>query len=377
MILDRSAEELSLRRVPPNLLVSQGATDFAANHGMPILPFDGVISDTARDRWIKWKMDLLNARTGRTRNGTTTPPIHIIASDTGSTDLADPVEVSRRRHTRDMENKAFASQLRSHSSPGDLADDRVHPHERHQDQQKAIWARIAQRNEQEASESPDVTVTGRNDDIRAVTAPHVDTEMSDVDEGDGSANVSAGVSRHQRDTSGDSTPSTLSRTSLRLPSLTPSPEPSKLPSTPGTPDPPPLTRQTWPPRQNTRNRREDVINDTVGAIAIDRYGNIACGASSGGISMKHRGRVGPAALVGVGASIIPIEPDDRNEACVAVVTSGTGEHMATTLAAHSFADRLYSSTKKVRGGGLIQCDNDDEVVRSVVEKEFMGECTGM
>ncbi|KAL9038813.1 MAG: hypothetical protein Q9180_002903, partial [Flavoplaca navasiana] len=40
----------------------------------------------------------------------------------------------------------------------------------------------------------------------------------------------------------------------------------------------------------------DDITDTVGAIAVDCLGNIAAGSSSGGIGMKHRGRIGPAAL---------------------------------------------------------------------------------
>ena len=115
----------------------------------------------------------------------------------------------------------------------------------------------------------------------------------------------------------------------------------------------------------------DRITDTVGAIAVDCYGNIACGASSGGIGMKYRGRVGPAALYGVGAAVQPIDVEDKNKKCVAVVTSGTGEHMGTTMAATKCAERLYSGVKLVPGGGY-ESVNDDEAIRSVIERDFMG-----
>jgi taspase (threonine aspartase 1) len=117
---------------------------------------------------------------------------------------------------------------------------------------------------------------------------------------------------------------------------------------------------------------EDHITDTVGAIAVDSWGNIACGASSGGIGMKYRGRVGPAALVGVGAAVIPIDPDDPEQTSVATVTSGTGEHMATTMAATVCAERLYQSVKKGRGGDYVEV-TEDEALRSMIENEFMGE----
>ena len=116
--------------------------------------------------------------------------------------------------------------------------------------------------------------------------------------------------------------------------------------------------------------REDLVVDTVGAIAVDCFGNVAAGSSSGGIGMKHRGRCGPAALVGVGTAVMPVDPDDQDETSVAVVTSGTGEHIATTLAAATCADRIYSSVRKVKGSELESC-TEDEAMHSVIAREFM------
>lgn len=117
--------------------------------------------------------------------------------------------------------------------------------------------------------------------------------------------------------------------------------------------------------------QEDNITDTVGAIAVDCFGNIAAGSSSGGIGMKHNGRTGPAALVGVGTSVVPVEPGDKNKTCVAAVCSGTGEHMATTSAAGLCASRLYFNQKKGRGGVILLTD-EEGALRGFVEKDFMG-----
>jgi taspase (threonine aspartase 1) len=116
---------------------------------------------------------------------------------------------------------------------------------------------------------------------------------------------------------------------------------------------------------------EDRITDTVGAIAIDLYGNIACAASSGGIGMKHRGRIGPAALVSVGAAVQPEDPGDAERTTVATVTSGTGEHMSTTTAAGVCSERVFHSVRKVSGGMYEQC-LEEESIRGFIEKDFMG-----
>jgi beta-aspartyl-peptidase (threonine type) len=39
---------------------------------------------------------------------------------------------------------------------------------------------------------------------------------------------------------------------------------------------------------------------TVGAVALDIYGNLAAANSTGGVTFKHRGRIGDTAIVGAG-----------------------------------------------------------------------------
>lgn len=88
--------------------------------------------------------------------------------------------------------------------------------------------------------------------------------------------------------------------------------------------------------------------------------------------MKHRGRVGPAALVGIGTAVIPADPSDADAVSVAAVTSGTGEHMATTMASHKCAERLYHSTRRGEAGRDVEECDEDRVMESFVSADFMG-----
>lgn len=131
------------------------------------------------------------------------------------------------------------------------------------------------------------------------------------------------------------------------------------------------SRDGSPDAADSEQDEEDTITDTVGAIAVDKYGNIAAGSSSGGIGMKHRGRIGPAALIGIGTHIIPQDPTDPDGTTCAVVTSGTGELIASTLAASTCAQRMYYSQKMGDNGVFTQV-MEEEALKSWMKREFNG-----
>lgn len=71
---------------------------------------------------------------------------------------------------------------------------------------------------------------------------------------------------------------------------------------------------------------------TVGAVALDRYGNLAAGTSTGGLTNKRFGRVGDSPIIGAGTYA-----DNRS---VAVSATGTGETFIRTAAAFNTAARV-------------------------------------
>ena len=398
-VLDQSNRELTLRRVPPNLLVGQGATDFAFDQGMLVVPHDALISPAARERWNRWKADLRSAerRAKRDAPNTTTPryPSASQLPPYEATPLQErqPPEPKSMRNSvwnegepisppssvagfRGSSGKTLAAillakcgltmgiaghaSLRSRNSsvdsqtpgstvpgtPGSEAED-VHrrssiPLTADSLAANAIVANVRLTpNVQDAARDPTDSTPSDRDDSTG--------DSGDIDDGD--VEIEQFDTALRADGHGEDkamVDDTDSSGSVPLPSATPSP-----PATP-----------------KDRRLSEDMITDTVGAIAIDNEGNIACGASSGGIGMKFRGRVGPAALVGVGAAVCPANNDDKSRMTTACVTSGTGEHMATTLAANVCAERLYNSVRARKTGGLEPC-SDDEAVKAMIEQDFM------
>lgn len=76
----------------------------------------------------------------------------------------------------------------------------------------------------------------------------------------------------------------------------------------------------------------DEKHGTVGAVALDRYGNLAAGTSTGGLTNKRYGRVGDSPIIGAGTYA-----DNHS---VAVSATGSGEMFIRAAAAFNTAAQV-------------------------------------
>ena len=97
--------------------------------------------------------------------------------------------------------------------------------------------------------------------------------------------------------------------------------------------------------QAARELEPDERYGTVGAVALDRNGNLAAATSTGGTSKKLAGRVGDAPIIAAGTYA-------DNEGC-AVSATGDGEYFIRAAVAHDIVARV-----KYRGTPLRQAGEE-------------------
>jgi beta-aspartyl-peptidase (threonine type) len=126
---------------------------------------------------------------------------------------------------------------------------------------------------------------------------------------------------------------------------------------------------------HTSMNTDELIDDhkygTVGAVAIDKNGNIAAATSTGGMTNKKYGRVGDSPIIGAGTYA-------NNKTC-GVSATGTGEFFIRTLATHetsnlmqyknlSLQESLDNVIKQIGDlggdGGMVALDKDANIAWS-------------
>lgn len=365
-----SNKPLSLRRVPPNLLVGQGATDFAWEHGIPVVPHEMIVSRNARDRFVRWKEDLRRAEGSRSAPGGLST--HISPGpeeETIDMEYEERVRSKQRRdHTTALMNGTWNEGQPDSPSPPAVAY-RTTPPSTQADRNYFNTNASGRSSSRSTSGSPkrvryaNQVVDGP---IRQSSPLRPSPNATEVQKPADIVTSPGSVVSQEHGRSGSSDGPASANESLESSVILPDQNPPLAFSQEGTAESPLKSFATA-----LKVSDDDIITDTVGAIAIDMFGHIAAGSSSGGIGMKHRGRVGPAALVGIGTAVVPEDDRDEERISVAAVTSGTGEHMATSMASQKCAERLYHNTRRARGGADIEA-TEEEAMESFVQADFMG-----
>ena len=116
------------------------------------------------------------------------------------------------------------------------------------------------------------------------------------------------------------------------------------------------------------DKEKDSKFGTVGCVALDKYGNLAAGTSTGGMTNKKWNRVGDSPIIGAGTYA-------NNKTC-AVSSTGWGEFFIRSVVAYDISAlveykkiKIDQATKEVIGkvanlggdGGVIAMDNKGNI----------------
>lgn len=125
--------------------------------------------------------------------------------------------------------------------------------------------------------------------------------------------------------------------------------------------------QQW--RENQKNKAPNK-HGTVGAVALDKQGNLAAGTSTGGMIDKMPGRIGDSPIIGAGTYAC-------NNTC-AISCTGHGEYFIRYAVAHTIHSKILYQKKSLRDavhttlfdellpvggtGGIIGIDKEGNIV---------------
>ncbi len=113
-----------------------------------------------------------------------------------------------------------------------------------------------------------------------------------------------------------------------------------------------FTENRWNSYLKARDKIEK--HGTVGAVALDKYGNLAAATSTGGMTYKMKGRVGDSPIIGAGTYA-------DNNTC-AVSATGHGEYFIRNVVAYDI-----SALMKYKGLSLQQAA--DEVIMKKLKSQ--------
>ncbi|QUC16455.1 uncharacterized protein UV8b_00696 [Ustilaginoidea virens] len=393
LILDTSSLPLSLRRVPPNALVGEGARAFAEEHGMLTCANEYLVSKNSRDRFFRWQEDLLRAEEklhdARADSSSHSASMGCVPCQYDTASSLDTGQTYPRDHTAAILAGTWNEGQPDSPYGGTLILDSPDAQD-----SSVFSSRNLVSAPTSALQSARVQASRPTSGPRALAEtsyagqllPQPQQYDNKVDAVGGGAKISEArrkrapegllsVSNPFRD--GSSSPKKYATLDYYAPTMVGNNLPilvnlhgAKRPL--GMENQQNRSGEPVAKRQAQSNRgQDDIITDTIGAIAIDDEGRIAAGSSSGGIGMKHRGRLGPAALVGIGTAVVPCSENDEEGVTVAAVTSGTGEHMATTMASQRCAERIYNGTRRDAGGQDVKDDDEDAIMESFIAHDFM------
>ncbi len=104
------------------------------------------------------------------------------------------------------------------------------------------------------------------------------------------------------------------------------------------------TEERWQALQKVKASPAPVTDKdrhgTVGAVALDKAGNLAAGTSTGGTTNKQFGRVGDSPIIGAGTY--------ANNATCAVSCTGDGEYFIRAAVAHTVSDLMRYKGSSVK-----------------------------